>query len=110
MRSPSKQSESDSVEGYGHNTHILSLNQEHRDLLVSLIKDQQVVDVLGPAEAIIPLAHKYAEGSDSPAWRKKFINKKAYSRNIDIVESENSVSLSDHSEDEMPGESGDEES
>ena len=61
---------------------------------------------IGEAEPIFELSHKYAEGTDSPAWKKKQIRHHTLMKLNDIQEnnSEDSMSLSDDGEsDDLPG-------
>ena len=70
------------------------------------------VDSLIPAEPIVDLRHQYAEGTHSPAWRRRRINNKTLkkrkkARKANRVDTDGSLTLSDESqsEDDLPGES-----
>ena len=58
------------------------------------------------AEPIINLAHKYAEGSDSPAWRKKQINNKTLKLTIQQMDKPDdllSLSAETSNSEDLPG-------
>ena len=80
--------------------------QKKIDLEIKQKLKEEILSIVGGPEPLYELSHKYAEGSDSPMWKRKQI------RNRTIVEppvdeeevSEASVSLSDGEEgSDLPG-------
>lgn len=66
----------------------------------------EILNIVGGPEPLYELTHKYAEGSDSPMWkRKQMRNRTIIEPNFDnAADSEASVSLSDGEEgSDLPG-------
>ncbi len=75
---------------------------------IEMIKKMQHLEIMnqiGEAEPIFELPHKYAEGTDSPAWKRKQIRHQTLMKlqNIQENNSEDSVSLSDEDDEALPG-------
>ena len=75
---------------------------------------EEILKSVGGPEPLYELSHKYAEGSDSPMWKKKQMrNRTVIKEDVEKFEevSEDSVSLSDGEEgSDLPGDQGSEKS